>query len=102
MLTLTQTMQKMQERTFSNPMKIGKKRKEQDNPQSASTSKTTKQNSESEIKSQCLSLAEKCGEPIYEKFSESRRYEKKAHYGMKYQRKKKYCRSKDGTCLVMA
>lgn len=51
MLTLKQTMQKMQERMFSNPMKIGKKRKEQDNPQSASTSKTTKQNSESEIKS---------------------------------------------------
>lgn len=69
MLTLKQTMQKMQERMYSNPMKIGKKRKEQDNPQSASTSKTTKQNSESEIKSQCLSLAEKCGEPIYEKLA---------------------------------
>lgn len=69
MLTLTQTMQKMQESMFSNPMKIGKKRKEQDNPQSASTSKTTKQNSESEIKSQCLSLAEKYGEPIYEKLA---------------------------------
>lgn len=40
MLTLKQTMQKMQERMYSNPMKIGKKRKEQDNPQSASTSKT--------------------------------------------------------------
>lgn len=51
MLTLKQTMQKMQERMFINPMKSGKKRKEQDNPQSASTSKTTKQNSESEIKS---------------------------------------------------
>lgn len=69
MLTLTETMQKMQARVLSDPMKGGEKRKEQDNPKSASTSKTTTQNSESDIESQRFSSAEKCGEPIYEKLA---------------------------------
>lgn len=96
MLTLTQTMQKMQEHVLCDPLKRGEKRKAQDIPQTASTSKTNRQDSESDTESDTDNdsfeellvegseekesdaddlleeLAEyfgsddKCGEPIYE------------------------------------
>lgn len=69
MLTPTQTLQKMLERVFSDPIKSGEKGKEQDNPKLASTSKTPTQNSESDIKSWCLSSAEKSDKPIFERLA---------------------------------
>lgn len=99
MLTLTQTMQKMQEHVLCDPLKRGEKRKAQDIPQTASTSKTNGQDSESDTESDTDNdsfeellvegseekesdaddlleeLAEgfgsddKCGEPIYEKLA---------------------------------
>lgn len=69
MLTPTQTLQNMLERVFSDPMKSGEKGKEQDNPKLASTSKTPTQNSESDIKSWCLSSAEKSDKPIFERLA---------------------------------
>lgn len=96
MLTLTQTMQKMQEHVLCDPLKRGEKWKAQDIPQTASTSKTNGQDSESDTESDTDNdsfeellvegseekesdaddlleeLAEgfgsddKCGEPIYE------------------------------------
>lgn len=69
MLTPTQTLQKMLERVFSDPIKSGEKGKEQDNPKLASTSKTPTQNSESDIKTWCLSSAEKSGKPIFERLA---------------------------------
>lgn len=99
MSTLTQTMQKMQEHVLCDPLKRVEKRKAQDIPQTASTSKTNRQGSESDTESdadndsfeellvegseekesdaddlleelaQCFGSDDKCGEPIYKKLA---------------------------------
>uniref|UniRef100_K1PU65 Uncharacterized protein n=1 Tax=Magallana gigas TaxID=29159 RepID=K1PU65_MAGGI len=70
----------MLERVFSDPMKSGEKGKEQDNPKLASTSKTPTQNSESDIKSWCLSSAEKSDKPIFERLAKVDVYEPKEDF----------------------
>lgn len=118
----------MQEHVLCDPLKRGEKRKAQDIPQTASTSKTNRQDSvsdadndsfeellvegskekESDADDLLEELAEgfgsddKCGEPIYEKLAKvAKDGMRTKHYNEKIKEiSEKYCRPKNVTNLV--